>query len=83
MNSHANAKLTPSGRLLLVRRVTELGWEVARAARAAGVSNQTAHKWLNRFLEEGNPGLRDRRSGPKSLRDPRRRHGANETESTR
>jgi transposase InsO family protein len=61
---HPNAKLTPKTRLLLVRRVLEEGWAVARAARAGGVSRQTAYKWLSRFREGGEPGLEDRRSVP-------------------
>ena len=36
MNVHKNARLTPQGRLLLVRRITEEGWRVADAAQAAG-----------------------------------------------
>jgi transposase InsO family protein len=60
--SHAKAKLTPSGRLLLVRRVLEEGWPPAHAAAMAGVSRQTVHKWLRRFREEGPAGLLDRSS---------------------
>jgi transposase InsO family protein len=40
---------------------------VARAARAAGVSRQTAYKWLNRFQEAGEGGLRDRSSRPRRI----------------
>ncbi len=74
MQLHTNAKLTPKTRLLLVRRVTKQSWPVAKAARAAGVSRQTAHKWLNRFKEEGQEGLEDRSCRPKTLpkRTPRR-----------
>ena len=74
MQLHPNAKLTPKTRLLLVRRVTEQGWPVAKAARAAGVSRQTAHKWLNRFREGGTESLADRSCRPKSVprRTPRR-----------
>ena len=38
--AHRNSKLTPSGRLLLVRRV-EAGWSAARVAEAVGVSRAT------------------------------------------
>ena len=41
MNMHKNARLTPSGRYLLVNRV-EKGWRVADAAEAAGVSERMA-----------------------------------------
>jgi transposase len=64
---HPNAKLTPKTRRLLVRRVLDEGWPVARAARAAGVSRQTAHKWLNRFREGGEESLEDRSCRPKNL----------------
>lgn len=66
MHLHPNAKLTPKSRWLLVQRVNDEGWPVARAARAVGVSRQTAYKWLNRFKEEGRGGLRDRSSRPHS-----------------
>ncbi|MCR9094784.1 MAG: IS481 family transposase [bacterium] len=65
MQLHPNAKLTPKSRRLLVRRVLELNWPVAKAARAGGVSRQTAYKWLNRFKEHGNEGLQDRPSTAK------------------
>jgi hypothetical protein len=35
--AHAHARLTHFGRLLLVQRITELGWPPARAAEALGV----------------------------------------------
>lgn len=60
--SHAKAKLTPEGRLLLVRRVRDEGWPPAHAAAMAGVSRPTVYKWLKRFDEEGLAGLRDRSS---------------------
>lgn len=59
--SHANARLTPRGRRILVERIAS-GWPVARAARAAGISRQTGSKWWNRYRREGLPGLVDRRS---------------------
>jgi hypothetical protein len=34
--AHANARLTEFGRLLLVQRITELGWPPAQAAEALG-----------------------------------------------
>ena len=64
MRLHANAKLTPANRGLLVRRVRVQGWSVKEAAEAAGVSRQTAHKWLRRHDEEGQKGLEDRSSRP-------------------
>ncbi len=57
---HPKAKLTPSGRLLVVRRVLEEGWPPAHAAAMSGVSRQTVHKWLKRFGDDGLAGLNDR-----------------------
>jgi transposase InsO family protein len=59
--SHANARLTPKGRSILVDRIAS-GWTIAAAARAAGISRQTGSKWWSRFRLEGGPGLVDRRS---------------------
>ena len=67
MRLHPNAKLVPAQRLLLVRRIRELGWSVTEAAEAAGVSRQTAYKWLRRFEGEGAPGLEDRSSRPRRI----------------
>ncbi|MGH9021335.1 MAG: IS481 family transposase [Acidimicrobiales bacterium] len=60
--SHAKAKLTPAGRLLLVRRVLDEGWPPSHAAAMAGVSRPTVYKWLRRFADEGLVGLNDRPS---------------------
>ena len=69
MNSHKNARLTPHGRALLVRRILEHGLRPAEAAQAMGVSVRTAYKWLRRFLEQGEGGLMNRSSRP--LQSPR------------
>jgi leucine-zipper of insertion element IS481/Integrase core domain len=60
--AHANARLTEFGRLLLVQRVTELGWPPAQAAERLGVSRATAYKWLGRDRAQGRAGLADRSS---------------------
>jgi len=60
---HANAPLTPEGRLRLCSRIAE-GWTVAAAAESMNVSRQCAHKWWRRFQLEGLDGLRDRSSRP-------------------
>ena len=70
MRLHPNAKLTPTSRRLLVRRIREQGWTVAAAAAAAGVSRRTAYKWLGRYAQEGPEGLQDRSSRPRRI--PRR-----------
>lgn len=61
MRLHANARLGPRGRAVMVERVIA-GWSVAESAQAAGVSSQTCRKWLGRFRQEGLPGLQDRPS---------------------
>ena len=63
--AHANARLTEFGRLLLVQRVTELGWRPAQAAESLGVSRATAYKWLGRYRRFGPTGLADRSSRPR------------------
>jgi transposase InsO family protein len=64
MKVHANAKLTPQGRALLVERIEIEGRSLTQAAEAAGVSERTARKWLARHLAEGPAGLADRSSRP-------------------
>ena len=68
--SHANARLTVHGRRMLVQRVIEGGRPVAHVAKEMGISRQCAHRWVNRFLAEGEAGLVDRSSRPRSC--PRR-----------
>jgi transposase InsO family protein len=51
---------------LLVERVVVFGWSPTEAAKAAGVSRATCYKWLRRFGEEGEDGLLDRSSRPRS-----------------
>ena len=60
--AHGSSRLTPFGRKLLVDRIRVWGWSVAAAAEAAGVSRQTAYKWLARWEAEGDAGLVDRSS---------------------
>jgi len=62
--AHRNARLTFEGRRLLVHRVRELGWRVAHAAKAQGVSRRCAYRWLGRYDAEGEAGLYDRSSRP-------------------
>ena len=68
MNIHHNARLTPRGRALLVRRILVDGLRAEEAAQAAGVSVRTAYKWLARYRAEGDAGLRDRSSRPRTCR---------------
>jgi transposase InsO family protein len=43
------------------------GWSLAAAAEAAGVSERTAWKWVDRYRREGEAGLEDRPSAPLSV----------------
>jgi len=47
--THANALLTPRGRLRLARCVVEDGWTYARAAERFQCSTATAKKWADRY----------------------------------
>ena len=62
---HANARLTPIGRLTMVLRI-EGGRPVAHVAAEMGISRPTAYKWWHRWDEFGAEGLVDRSSRPKS-----------------
>jgi transposase InsO family protein len=67
MQQHANAALSLIARRRLVRRVVEEGWSLTQAAEAAEVSDRTARKWVSRFRAEGEAGLLDRCSAPKTV----------------
>jgi transposase InsO family protein len=67
MKLHGNARTCPHSRLLMVRRVEEEGWTLAQAAEAAGVSVRTVSKWLACYRAEGEDGLLDRSSAPRSI----------------
>jgi hypothetical protein len=61
---HANAKLTPRGRLELARCVVEDKWPLARAAERFQVSATTAKRWADRYRQQGATGMIDRSSRP-------------------
>ncbi|MCX5276269.1 IS481 family transposase [Streptomyces virginiae] len=63
--SHRNARLTVFGRRLLVERVRS-GRPVAHVAAEMGISRATAHKWVRRWRTEGEAGLHDRSSRPRT-----------------
>jgi transposase InsO family protein len=67
MRVHANAPLGPKGRATMVGRVIEQGWSLTEAAEAAGVSERSCSKWIKRYRAEGDAGLLDRSSAPKSI----------------
>ena len=64
MGQHGSARLSVHSRRLIAARVLDQGWSTTEAAAAAGVSRQTATKWVERFVQEGEPGLLDRSSRP-------------------
>ncbi|MER7958231.1 IS481 family transposase [Streptomyces sp. NPDC096030] len=63
--AHRNARLTVFGRRLLVERVCS-GRPVAHVAAEMGISRATAHKWIRRWRAEGEAGLHDRPSRPRT-----------------
>ena len=63
--SHRNARLTVHGRRILVQRV-DAGRPVAHVAAEMGISRATAYKWVNRWRDEGEAGLADRPSRPRT-----------------
>ncbi|MFH8701145.1 leucine zipper domain-containing protein, partial [Streptomyces chartreusis] len=63
--SHRNARLTVHGRRLLIDRVRS-GRPVAHVAAEMGISRPTAHKWIRRWRSEGESGLVDRSSRPRT-----------------
>jgi len=67
MKLHGNARTCPKSRRLLVERVECNGWSVTAAAEAAGVGERTVYRWLKRWREEGEQGLADRSSAPRSI----------------
>ncbi|WP_067973512.1 IS481 family transposase [Nocardiopsis trehalosi] len=68
--THANARLTPAGRLALARCVVDDGWPLRRAAERFQTSVATAQRWARRYRTHGAAGMADRSSRPH--RSPRR-----------
>lgn len=67
---HPNAPLTVEGRRRMVRCVTDRGWSVVVTAERFQVDAKTVRKWRDRWLADGDEGLRDRSSRPR--RSPNR-----------
>jgi transposase InsO family protein len=63
--SHGSARTTFHGRLLIVRR-HQAGWPQAHIAKAMGVSRKCVKTWIDRYVAEGEEGLRDRSCRPHS-----------------
>ncbi|MFL1427196.1 MULTISPECIES: IS481 family transposase, partial [unclassified Nocardiopsis] len=62
--THANATLTPAGRLALARCVVDRGWPLRRAAERFQTSPTTAKRWADRYRTLGEPGMHDTSSRP-------------------
>jgi transposase InsO family protein len=62
--SHANALLTPKGRLKLAASIVDDGWSIRRAAERFQVSPTTAKKWADRYRTDGAAAMADRSSRP-------------------
>jgi transposase InsO family protein len=62
MSVHKNARTTPLGRAVMVRRIEVEGWTARAVADAFAVSERTVRKWLARYRAEGVAGLEDRSS---------------------
>ena len=67
--SHRNARLTPYGRRKLVEQVLA-GHKPSEVAKQFHVSRTSVYKWVRRFRAEGEAGLTDRSSRPRT--SPRR-----------
>ena len=65
MNIHRPALSAFSRRVEMVKRVVELGWSMAEAAQAAGISERRGYEYKRRYLAEGEAGLVDRSSRPR------------------
>jgi transposase InsO family protein len=65
--AHANAKLTPAGRLLIIKQIED-GFSQAEVARRMYLSRSTVSKWWRRYRDEGLEGLNDRPSRARLLR---------------
>jgi transposase InsO family protein len=61
---HANARLTPAGRRILVRRIETDPRPIAHIAQEMGISRATASRWWRRYRQLGEAGLVDRPSVP-------------------
>jgi leucine-zipper of insertion element IS481 len=64
--THANAPLTPAGRLRLARCVVDDRWPLRRAAERFQVSVSTAARWALRYRDQGVSGMQDQSSRPRS-----------------
>ncbi|ANS32252.1 hypothetical protein R1CP_38770 (plasmid) [Rhodococcus opacus] len=62
--THANAYLSPRGRLALAQLVVDENWPLRRAAERFQCSPATAEKRADRYRDGGKEAMRDRSSRP-------------------
>ena len=62
---HPNTQLTPRHRRNMVECLLDKGWTVETTAERFQVDAKTVRKWRDRYLAEGEDGLRDRSSRPR------------------
>lgn len=62
--THANAPLTPIGRLRAVEEVLDRGRPIAHVAAEFHIARATLSKWVTRYRQSGPEGLVDRSSAP-------------------
>ncbi|WP_143745330.1 helix-turn-helix domain-containing protein, partial [Micrococcus lylae] len=67
--THANAPLTPTGRLRMVHRHLNDGIPQAHVAAEFRVSRPTVATWVARYKAQGEAGLQDRSSRPRRSPD--------------
>jgi transposase-like protein len=67
--AHANARLTPAGRLTLVGRIAaQPRRPIAHVAHEMGVPRTTAYRWWTRYQQLGEAGLVGRPASPCGVR---------------
>jgi len=64
--SHRNARLTFHGRKTVVDRVLNQGRPRSHVAKEMGISRQCVSRWVSRYEVEGEDGLRERSSRPRT-----------------
>ena len=67
MSVHNNARTTPHGRAVMVRRIEQEGWTAVAVAATFEISERTVRKWLARYRAEGPAGLQDRSSRARTV----------------
>lgn len=66
---HCNSRLSGFSRGLIIERYSKRE-KISKIARELGISRKCCYKWIRRYEDHGQEGLKERRSGPKD--SPRR-----------